>query len=317
MKNDLQYHPMIDFIYFSFVIGFGMMLMHPVCLGISLMSAVFCTVHLFGWQKVKKGFRVLLFLMIVTAVMNPAFSHQGITVITYLPTGNVLTLESVFYGASAACMLAATFLWFRMMCEILTTDKIIYLFGKGFPVLGLMLSMILGFIPKIQRKFREIQMAGQAGHRKEIQAVSEEYPSTTYRNRVKFLVWKNIYHIRHGIDNLSVLVTWVLEDAVEMADSMKGRGYGMEGRTFYTIYRFTKRDRRKLILLVAEFTYILIGVLQGGVNWDYFPETAGAGFGGYSVSIYIVYLLMCMAPVIENMMEAGRLSAAACALDKK
>ena len=78
--------------------------------------------------------------------MNPAFSHQGITVITYLPTGNVLTLESVLYGLAAACMLAETLLWFRIMCGILTTDKIVYLFGKGFPVLGLMLSMILSFL---------------------------------------------------------------------------------------------------------------------------------------------------------------------------
>lgn len=308
MKNDLQYHPIIDFIYFGFVIGLGMVLMHPVCLGIGLISAVCCNIHFFGWRQVKKGFGVLAVLMVITAVINPAFSHQGITVITYLPTGNVLTLESVLFGLAAACMLAETLLWFRLMCSILTTDKIVYLFGKGFPVLGLMLSMILGFIPKIQRKFQEIRLAGQTGHRKELDRIAKKFLPGTFSHRIKACFFINICRIRYGTDNLSILITWILEDAVEMADSMKGRGYGMKGRTSFTIYRFTKRDRRKLILLMAEFAYILAGILRGGVSWDYYPETAGAGFGGYSVSIYIVYLLLCMAPVIETMKENSRLS---------
>lgn len=308
MKNDLQYHPVIDFIYFGCVIGFGMVLMHPVCLGIGLVSAICCTVHFFGWNRAKEGFGFLAVLMVITAVMNPAFSHQGITVITYLPTGNVLTLESVLYGLAAACMLAETLLWFRIMCGILTTDKIVYLFGKGFPVLGLMLSMILGFIPKIQRKFREIRLAGQAGHQKELDMIAKKYNSRVFPNRIKAGFFIKMCRMRYGTDNLSILITWILEDAVEMADSMKGRGYGIEGRTSFTIYRFTKRDTRKLILLMAEVVYILTGILRGGISWDYYPETAGAGFGGYSVSIYIVYLLMCMAPVIETTAESGRLS---------
>ncbi len=308
MKNDLQYHPVIDFIYFGFVIGFGMVLMHPVCLGIGLISAVCCTIHFFGWRRAKKGFGFLAVLMIITALMNPAFSHQGVTVITYLPTGNVLTLESVLYGLAAACMLAESLLWFRIMCSILTTDKIVYLFGKGFPVLGLMLSMILGFIPKIQRKFREIRLAGQAGHQKELDMIAKKCPLGAFPGRIKTVFFINMCHIRYGADNLSILITWILEDAVEMADSMKGRGYGIEGRTSYTVYRFTKRDRRKLILIMAEFIYILTGTIRGGISWDYYPEIAGAGFGGYSVSIYIVYLLMCMAPVIETLAESDRLS---------
>lgn len=279
MRSDLQYHPLVSFLYFFLVIGCTMCLIHPVCLGISLVSAVIYTLYLFGFYKAKKGLAVLLVLMLLTAVMNPAFSHQGVTVLTYLPTGNVLTLESILYGISAACMLAATILWFRVASEILTSDKIVYLFGKGFPVLGLILSMILGFIPKMQRKLKEIRMAG-----------GERYQSKRKWNK-----------LRCGIEDISILITWMLEDAVEMADSMKGRGYGLEGRTSFTIYRFTKRDLRKLIALFLAAAYIFAGSMLDAVKWHYYPRVGGTGFSWYPVTVYLVYLLLCMAPVMENL----------------
>ena len=38
-------------------------------------------------------------LMLLAAVLNPAFSHHGATVLAYFPTGNPLTLESITGGA--------------------------------------------------------------------------------------------------------------------------------------------------------------------------------------------------------------------------
>lgn len=42
------------------------------------------------------GTRLALFA--VTAAVNPAFSHEGRTILRYLPSGNPLTLESILYG---------------------------------------------------------------------------------------------------------------------------------------------------------------------------------------------------------------------------
>lgn len=297
-----QYHPIINFIYFCMVLGCSMFFMHPVCLGISLVSAFFYALHLFGWADMRKGLAGIGFLMGMTAVMNPAFSHQGVTVLTYLPTGNVLTLESVLYGIAAACMLAAVLLWFRCMNKIMTADKIVYLFGKSFPVLGLILSMVMGFLPKMQKKLREISLA-----RREIQEESfqtEEKKCTKRQKNIKkqksisFRIKGKIRHIRHGIENLSILITWSLEDAVEMADSMKSRGYGLEGRTSFTTCRFTKRDGKMLFILLFETGYMILGGWMGGIAWNYYPETGGAGFELYSVSIYLVYLFMCLTPLI-------------------
>lgn len=284
-----QYHPIVNFIFFCAVIGLGMFWNHPMCLAVSLVSAGIYTVLLFGWRRVGKGISGLLGLMVFTAVLNPAFSHQGITVLAYLPTGNVLTLESIYYGIGAACMLGAVLLWFRCMNEVVTSDKIVYLFGRTFPVLGLLLSMVLGFVPKMQRKLSEIRSA-------------RKYPS----HRKQGVFKRQIQGIKRGTENLSVLITWALEDAVETADSMKGRGYGLEGRTVFAVYRFTKRDGRMCAILGLEFLYLVIAGIQGSVEWNYYPYIEGAGFGIYSVSVYLVYLVMCTTPVWMELFEERR-----------
>ena len=46
--------------------------------------------------------------------------------------------------------------------------------------------------------------------------------------------------IRYALNMVSILVTWALENAIETADSMKSRGYGLRGRTAFSIYRFTE-----------------------------------------------------------------------------
>ena len=269
-----QYHPVIQFIFFCSIIGCSMFFMHPVCLAISLVTALLYAFHLFDRSKMCKALVGVGGLMLITALINPAFSHQGVTVIMYLPTGNVLTLESILYGMAAACMMAAVLLWFRCMSVMITADKIVYLFGRFFPVSGMVLSMALGFIPKLQRKLREIVMA--RGEKKQL---------------------------RHGIETLSVLVTWTLEDAVETADSMKSRGYGLPGRTAFTIYRFTKRDRRCMLLLLLEIGYILAGKQLGGLEWHYYPDFGGVKLSLYPVSIFLVYLLLCLTPLIIDKYE--------------
>ena len=268
-----QYHPIINIIYFGLVIGCSMVFLHPVCLLISIVCAAVYTVILFGREKAVKGFAGVAILMFLTALINPTFSHQGVTELMELPGGNMLTLESIFFGIGAAFMLGSTLLWFRIAGEILTEDKIVYLFGSIFPILGLLLSMILGFIPKIRRKYSEITMCRNNGKK------------TSFR---------------HHADNISILITWMLEDSVEMGKSMKGRGYGLPGRTRYTVFRFTKRDRRMLLFMVLAGVYVIIGSINGALEWCYYPVTMGAGLGLYSLSVYAMYVMLCACPVFEE-----------------
>ena len=315
-------HPIVNFIYFAVVLGCSMVLMHPLCLMISFVAALCYTIRLFGFRSAKTGLLDMVGIMVVAAVMNPAFSHQGVTTLCYLPSGNALTLESILYGIAAAVMLGATLLWFRCVSEILTADKIVYLLGRPFPILAMVLAMVLGFLPKMQRKLREIQTAQEVREESDHRDIQEgnarsvehnigektitdsESIQTESYTKIQKKGQALIQKTRRGIENISLLITWALQDGVDMADSMRSRGYGLPGRTAYTTFRFTGWDRMVLVGIILALLYLVVGAYAGGLYWEYYPMTEGVGINAYSVSLYIVYALLCFLPVGIEGLEA-------------
>ena len=95
-------HPAVNFLYFAMVITFSMCLMHPVCLVFSLVGAMWYTARLRGGRALRGYLRWIIPMMVMAALVNPAFVHQGVTLLAYLPSGNPLTLESNLNGLAAA-----------------------------------------------------------------------------------------------------------------------------------------------------------------------------------------------------------------------
>ena len=81
------------------------------------------------------------------------------TVITYLGTGNPLTLESILYGLAAAAMLVTVIGWFSCYNAVMTSDKFIYLFGRIIPSLSLLFSMVLRFVPRFKAQLKTVSAA--------------------------------------------------------------------------------------------------------------------------------------------------------------
>lgn len=279
-----NYHPVVNFLYFAFVFGFSMVFMHPVCLLISLICAIIYSIKLKGKKAIKFNLLVLLPIIIVTALINPAFNHEGATIITYLHTGNPLTLESIAYGLGAATMLGAIFTWFSSYNEIMTSDKFVYLFGRIIPGLSLILSMALRFVPKFKAQIKVVSEAQRS--------IGRDISNGGVFER-----------IRHGLTILSIMITWALENSIETADSMKSRGYGLPGRTAFSIYRFEKRDKLAIISISLLGGYILFGGIMGGFKWRYFPTMKGQGLGLFSISLWIAYITLCIIPIIINRQE--------------
>ncbi len=277
-------HPAVNFLYFGLALVFTMWLMHPVCLCLSLVAALCYAVYLKGSKAARFGVRVLLPVMAVALVVNPAFNHEGATVLTYLPTGNPLTLESILYGLAAAILLCAVLTWFSCYTEVMTSDKFVYLFGRVIPALSLVLSMTLRFVPKFKAQFQTVSEAQRC--------VGRDVSNGTTFQRV-----------RNAVTILSIMVTWSLENAIETADSMKSRGYGLPGRTAFSIYRFDERDKFILGWLLACGGYVLCGALSGGLDWRYYPTVGGVLAGVFPVSFFAAYLLLCLTPVLLNLWE--------------
>jgi len=287
MRNSDEFsgcHPLINFLYFALVLLFGMFFMHPACLFISLVCAFAYSVSLRGRRAVRDGLKYMLPILLIAAIVNPAFNHEGATILAYLPSGNPLTLESVYYGIAAAAMLVSIITWFTCFNAVITSDKFIYLFGRIIPALSLVLSMTLRFIPKFRSQLHVVRDAQKC--------IGRDASGGTVIQRLK-----------NAVTILSIMVTWALENAVETADSMRSRGYGLPGRTAFSIYRFDSRDRAMLIWLVFAGFYVLAGSAAGGLYFRYYPTVKAAALTPFTVSFLIAYLLLCLTPVIMNTME--------------
>ena len=242
------YHPLVNFLYFALVLVFGMCFMHPACLVISLGSATAYNLYLKGRKGLRFSLAFLLPMMVLAAILNPAFNHEGVTILAYTPNGNPVTLESLVYGLASAFMLASVVQWFSCYNEVMTSDKFVYLFGRIIPALSLVLSMALRFVPKFNAQLKTVRTVQQC--------IGRDVNNGSIVQRMK-----------HGITILSILVTWSLESAIETADSMKSRGCYLLGWSAFFIYRFDSRDQYAMLWLGFCLWYIVFGWISGGLDF--------------------------------------------------
>ena len=279
-----KYHPLVNFLYFAMVISFSMMLNHPIAQGISFICALAYAIQADGTKAVKFTLKWCAPMFLLTAFINPAFSHEGITVLLYFPNGNPLTLESLLYGLSAGLMLATVLIWFLNFNRVITSDKFIYLFGRIVPALSLVLSMTLRFIPKFKNQLKSVMDAQRS--------IGRDISRGSLWQRTKI-----------ATTVLSIMVTWSLENAIDTADSMKSRGYGLKGRTAFSIYRFDDRDKAVLIFLSICGFYLMAGNMANAFGFLYFPRIRYVGINVITISFQFVYFIICIMPVVLNLAE--------------
>ncbi|HPT69038.1 MAG TPA: energy-coupling factor transporter transmembrane component T [Syntrophomonas sp.] len=280
-------HPLINFIYFTVVILFSMFLMHPASLVISLLCAFVYSLYLKGRKALRFFLLGMIPLLLVTALLNPLFNHAGVTILFYLPGGNPVTLESIVYGLAAATMFVTVIVWFSCFNAVMTSDKFIYLFGKIIPALSLILSMVLRLVPRLKAQGRVIANAQEG--------VGRDAGSGNILQRARSIVRMT-----------SIMITWTLESAIETADSMKSRGYGLPGRTAFSIYRFERRDLIMLIIILLLAGLVLAGFVTGVTGMDYFPAVRITSLTWLSLLFFAAYAGLGLLPVIMDGWEDAR-----------
>lgn len=275
------FHPVVIFLYFIVTIAFSMFVMHPVFLAISLVASVTYSIMLSGRKALKFNLYVILPMALASVIINIVFNHNGRTVVGYLPWNAPITYESVAAGFATAAMIAVVVCWFSCYNVIMTNEKFIYLFGKRMPSISLILSMIFRFVPRFKAQFKKTVTAQRC--------IGYDVSTGRLSQRIK-----NLAKV------ISVMTAWALENSIETADSMKGRGYGIKGRTSFNIYKFQKRDSAALIFIILSFAYIFIGILKNDAVYEYYPTV---NIQMNSTGVFAVFLLLCAMPVIIEVQE--------------
>lgn len=286
MRRDVfaEYHPAINFFFLCAVISLGLMVQHPLWVCISFAAAASYGIFLGGRKALGFLLTFALPIILLTAILNPLFVHNGVTILFYF-RDNPITLEAGIYGITRGFMFGAGLLWFYCYQFLMTGDKFMYLFGKVVPAGSLIFSMVLNFIPRFYARLKIISDAQKCVGRD----VSDGG-----------LMAK----IRQGIKVLSIMATWSLESAVDTSDSMKSRGYGLRNRSSFVPYRLDRRDQiLGLALLALTGVSVLAIVLDLNLFITY-PMVTMAPFDTAGGLLALVYGTLCFTPMLMNVMEA-------------
>lgn len=272
-------HPVVNLIYFLFVMGVGMTMLHPAFLGMGFLGALV----FFSMQKGKRRLHMLGYLALTmgfAAVLSPLFNHEGATVLGYFLGGNPLTAESIWNGAAGALMLGTTVLWFSCWNGVMTSDKVLYLFGRLWPAFSMVISTILRFFPCFMRRLNQVRLAWQDTKRKNLMG-----------------------RIKDGLRQFSMMITWSMEHAVETGDVMRARGYGLPKRTSFSNFFWTLRDK---LLLGAELllgSVVLAGIVMGRFSFHFYPTVWMREITAETVCVLAAYGVFCLLPAWVGMME--------------
>ena len=166
----------------------------------------------------------------------------------------------------------------------MTQDKFLFLFSKTIPKTALVLSMAIRFIPVFKRQIKNISA---------VQKAMGLYSSKSYVDK-----------LRSSVRVFLSIVTWSLENAVDTARSMRARGYGIKGRTSFSLFKFTLRDAAVLLFSVLMFVFVIFGIRSKYVYFVFYPSMSRLPLTARAVCVYTVYAALSFLPFIVEVKES-------------
>ncbi len=231
------FHPAVHLVYFTAAIAATAAFSHPCFLLCAYVCAFACNVF-FGGKRALVRNVLLAMASCAFALFYAGYNHFGVTALAVNFIGNTITLEALIRGAVTGIKSAAVLMWLDALCAVMTTDEIVYLFGRAAPKLSLYVAAFLRMIPCIREERRLIKSSRRAA------GVPDGAVAA--------------FFTRTGI-----LISWTAERLSESAESMRSRGFTLKGRTAYSIYRFDNRGRALVIFIFTLITVLLMAYILG------------------------------------------------------
>lgn len=267
--------------YYLCVLAITMFSMNPLILCVSLLSSALCAVVEHSANTRAHLFSVAVFATAV--IINPLVVHNGVTVLFYI-NNRPFTLEAAVYGLAAAAMITAALYRLRSFSKVMTSDKMLYLFGRVSPKTALLLSMTIRYVSLLKMRWRSI--------------------SDTQRALGLYDDGNLIDAIRGRARVLSILITWTLENGIVTAESMEARGYGSMRRTSYATYRLHADDVILMVVCAMLSAVTAVGMICS--RTVYYPQIDMEMFTPWGIAGVAAFLLLSILPLIVNGKEALR-----------
>ncbi len=285
MSEFAGYHPAVLFIYYVLVLVFAMFTVHPVVLFLMLLGGILLFAVLSPLRVLARNLLYYLFFFLLLAVTNPLFSHNGETILFFM-NDNPITMEAFVYGAALSIMIVGVMFWCKNYNLIMTSDKFIYLFGKAIPRLSLVLSLALRFIPLFKAQIHKINQT---------QKVMGLYSTDSRTDR-----------LMSGMRVFNSILSWAIENSLETADAMKARGYGLPGRTNFSLFKFRRRDGILMGAIVVLTAVIWAGYFLLPLEFAFYPVVDHIQNTSQAVLIYVVVLVYMILPALLEIKEKLR-----------
>lgn len=275
-------NPIVLFFYIAMNIFIAMFTLNPILLAMTLTVSVSLYCYLSGYKKFIKSLVFSLPMLLIITITNPLFSHKGETILFYLFRLPV-TKESILYGLAISFMLIASGYWFACYNEIMTQDKLIYIFGNFLPKFSIMITMTARTVPRMIKKYKDIS---------DTQKALGVYSGESYFDRLKgrFRV-------------LNTIITWGLENGVDTADSMRARGYGLPHRSSYKKFKWHYSDIYLLTILSILAVTIIVLLSLGFGEFDFFPVITDLDVSFNAVALYILSLVFMSSVMSAELKE--------------
>lgn len=245
-------HPAVNFLFYAATLYGSMAFNHPVFIVLSWICAFSYHIRRRGTRAVVFGL-ALLPLAVAFALYYSGYHHFGVTVLGQNFIGNSLTVESFLYGLTIGLRAATVCMWCGSLFQVVSSDKVVYLFGAVSPRLSLFLTIALRMIPRMKREAKRIHLARTGIGRGARQG-------------------SLLRRVGNCLRIFSMLITWLIQTLAQESDSMKSRGSLLSGRTAFSIYRFDDRDRLFVIAMFCGMTISAMGQILGVTDMYYNPR---------------------------------------------
>lgn len=280
LRGFRSFHPFVLLLYYIVIIAGLMLNQHPIFLLLAFIFILFVNFMLDKAVELRKWKDMLLFLSLFVIILTPIFNQQG-SIVLFELFSRPIFLEAVIQGVMGALTLSSILALFATFNLVVTADKFLYLFSRFFPKWAMILMLGMRFIPLFRKRLSEIQDV------QELKGISIK--NGKLRDRAQ-----------HGMQLIQILLTYSLEEAIQTADSMSARGYGLGKRSKYESFAWKWRDSFVLLYLLSLSLLIFIGWRLGESSLPLTPVLGPITLTGDNWIFLAVWILLISLPILTE-----------------